>query len=318
MKQLIKRIYRESRFGFYISHPFIKFYQFFSMKKFLTSEKLIKKRFKKTFNYDLNLNNPKTLNEKVNWLIINETNPIATSLVDKYLVRNYIKEEIGEKYLIPLLFRTAKVSDIIPKNLPNCPFIIKTTHNSSGGIIIKNKQDPTLNWNKIRSTLRWNLADNYYWHCREKPYQNIQPQIIVEKLLFDKNNMLPNDYKVHCFNGKAIMTSVYSGRLEGNLKATTYSNSWEPLPYIWSGVVKTITTRNDEIDPKPPNFELMIELSEKLATSSDYLRIDWYDINNKLYFGEITFYHQGGLAPIIPKEWDQKLGMKLKLTTFNS
>ncbi|MEQ8217989.1 MAG: ATP-grasp fold amidoligase family protein [Arenibacter sp.] len=315
MKTFFKRFYQNSALGFYILKPIVEVYHFFLFHKYLSDKDFIKKLYKKGHGVDINLENPKTLNEKINWLKLNYDKPLFNKIADKFAVREYVKEKIGEEYLVPLLFHSTSLKDIVPAKLPDMPFILKVNHNSSGGIMIKNKNE-NVNWNQIQNTLRWNMADNYYWHSREKQYKNIKPRIIAEKLLIDsKGNSIPLDYKVHCFNGKARMIQVDMGRGTNNHCRNWYSTKWEREPYKWTankGAGKFTEPSENDIE-KPKSFDEMISQSEKLAKDFIYVRVDWYDIDGKLYFGELTLHHDGGLRPIEPGIWDLKLGEQLQL-----
>ena len=314
MKKKIKSFYQKSNFGFYLLMPFTRIYQFLLHKKYLQRETFIKQKFKKSFNSALDLKNPTTLNEKINWLKLNYCHPLATQLADKYAVREYISKIIGDKYLVPLLFTTENYRDIIPENLPNMPCIIKTNHDSSGGIIINNKNDDH-NWKEIQNLLRFRMSQNFYWDGREQQYKNIRPVIIIEKLLTDEKGSLPADYKVHCFNGKVRMINVDNGRSTENHFRNWYNRHWVREPYRWSSVLGDgkYTDPSDKEIEKPELLEEMCKLSEDLVKGFPYLRADWYIYNNQLYFGELTFHHNGGTRPILPTEWDTYLGNELKL-----
>ncbi|VXC03368.1 ATP-grasp fold amidoligase family protein [Maribacter litoralis] len=314
MKKTFKSLYQNSYIGFNIIKPFAKIYQFFLHKKYLSRESFTKKKFKKSFGYDLNLQNPISLNEKINWLKLNYNHPLATQFADKYAVRSYIRKQIGEKYLIPLLYSTTNPEDIKPINLPDIPCIIKNNHDSSGGIIIRDKNEK-INWKSIQSRLRANMAHNFYWDGREKPYKNIKPIIVVEKLLTTNNGELPADYKVHCFNGKVRMINVDIGRGTKNHYRNWYNRKWEREEYSWSsdlGNGKFTYPSNEDVE-KPALLDEMITLSEKLVDDIPYLRVDWYIFQDQLFFGELTFHHNGGNRPIEPKKWDVLLGNELTL-----
>ncbi|WP_252736923.1 ATP-grasp fold amidoligase family protein [Zobellia galactanivorans] len=262
--------------------------------------------------YKLNLKNPQTLNEKINWLKLYDRTALHTQCSDKYEVRKFVSEQIGEEFLVPLYLETEDPQKITPGNIINTPCIIKTNHDSSGGFFIYNKNK--INWVSLQKKLSKRLHSNYFWSSREWQYKNIKPRIIVEKLLQDVHGDIPNDYKFHCFNGKVRMISVDIGRNTENHHRNWYSRNWEREPYKWSshkGNKYTDPTEND-LD-QPENFELMKSLSEKLASPFCYARIDWYDVNGKLFFGEITFHHDGGYLPILPQIWDKKLGGELNL-----
>jgi len=313
LKTVIKSVYQNSEFGFYIVKPIARIYQFFLHKKYLSREAFVKQKFKKAFGYELDLNNPQTLNEKINWLKLNYWHPKATQFADKYAVRQYVAETIGEQYLIPLLFTTQNPRKIIPENLPDIPFIIKTNHDSSGGIIIRDKHEAH-DWTKIQSYLRANLSQNFYWDGRERQYKNIEPRIVVEKLLTDNQGNIPSDYKVHCLNGKVRIINVDVDRDTENQYRHYYNQNWEREPFQWSSKFKNVSENSKSLIKKPVNLKNMISLSERLVDSVPYLRVDWYVLENQLYFGELTFHHIGGCQPFNPIKWDLKLGEELDLT----
>ncbi len=317
MKALLKSLYQTSNFGYYSLLPITKAYYFFLHKKYVKRNKFITKKFLKAFGYALDLKNPITLNEKINWLKLYYWHPLATQLADKYAVRDYVRQTIGEQYLVPLLFTTPNIRQIVPENLPDIPCIIKTNHDSSGGIIIRDKSK-NHNWKEIQNTLRARMAQNFYWDGREKPYKGIKPRIIVEKLLTDENGSLPADYKVHCFNGKVRMINVDMGRSTKNHYRNWYNRKWEREPYSWSSVLGDgkHTDPSDLDIEKPELLEEMCKLSEDLVKGFPYLRADWYIYNSQLYFGELTFHHNGGMRPIQPIVWDKKLGEELNLPSI--
>ena len=304
MIEVIKKYYHNSKMGFYVLKPFVMVYHFFLMDKYLFQKRYLKKKFKKYFGYDLNLQIPQTLNEKISWLKLNDRNPLMGQAADKYAVRTYIKEKIGEEYLVPLAFTTFKPEDITPKNLPEFPCIIKVNHNSSGGIIVKNKWGE-VNWKYIRNTLRWNMSENYYWNGREPQYRNIKPRIIVEKLLIDANGNIPFDYKMHCFNGKLAFVQVDSDRFT-NHKRNIYSSEWEPINCEWEFEMGNFIK-------KPLLFDKMKSLSEVIARDFIYVRVDFYLLENMIYFGELTFHHGGGIEKFNPHSYDLYFGKMLQL-----
>lgn len=314
MKLLFKKYYQNSTLGFYLIKPIVEIYHFYLFHKYLSDKDFVKKKFKKEHGVNINLQNPITLNEKISWLKLNHFKLFFNQIADKFAVRDYVKEKIGEDYLVPLLFHTTSPKDIVPNNLPDIPFIIKVNHNSSGGIIIKNRND-NVSWSKVQNTLRWNMSENYYWHGREKQYKNIKPRIIVEKLLIDSNGNIPFDYKVHCFNGKVRMIQVDMGRGTKSHYRNWYSTNWEREPYKWSSLKGEgqFTDPSENDIEKPKSLNEMIRLSEIFAKDFIYVRVDWYDLDGELYFGELTLHHDGGLRPIEPEIWDIKLGKELQL-----
>ncbi|MBT2163204.1 ATP-grasp fold amidoligase family protein [Zobellia barbeyronii] len=262
---------------------------------------------------NLSLEDPKTLNEKISWLKLNDRTSLHTLCSDKYAVRQYIIEKIGDDFVVPLFFMTLNYREIILENLPDEPSIIKTNHDSGGGIFVYNKNE--LDYNKVQIILRKRMAINYYQRSNEWQYKNIVPCIIVEKLLQTKEGEIPKDYKLHCFNGKVRMISVDIDRGSENHKRNWYNKEWVREPYKWSSPKGngryTDPSTNDT--PKPRTLNQMIELSETLSEPFVYVRVDWYDVDGKLFFGEMTFYHDGGNRPILPEKWDLELGSELHL-----
>ncbi|HMB61478.1 MAG TPA: ATP-grasp fold amidoligase family protein [Eudoraea sp.] len=282
----------------------------------LPDKYFLKMVYRKEMGKKLDLKNPITLNEKINWLKLYDRTPLHTQCADKYAVRKYVKDRIGEGYLVPLYFHSEDPDAINPGNIKNIPCIIKTNHDSSGGIFIKDLTG--VDWDSVREKLRLRLRKNYYYGSKEWQYKNIKPRIIVEKLLQDSRGNIPLDYKLHCFNGKVNMIQVDIGRDTENHHRNWYSPAWEREPYRWSspkGKGKYTDPGDDDV-AQPATLGKMIALSEVLAAPFDYVRIDWYDVDGVLYFGEITFHHDGGKQPIKPEKWDEILGRKVQLTNF--
>lgn len=308
MIKLARKIYHKTMFGR------ILIFIYHSTRNIILSDELyVKLTYKKVFGQMPDLKNPRTLNEKIIWLKLNNRNPMTTICSDKFLVRDYISKKIGSQYLVPLYYQTQIAENIIPEKFPNTPFIIKTNHDSGGVYIIKDKSHQ--DWVKIRAELKKRLKKNYYTTSKEWQYKNIKPCIIVEKLLLDNNQNIPFDYKLHCFNGKVNMIQVDHGRGTENHYRNWYSPKWEREPYRWSSYKPNgkVTDPSDWDIKKPNTLKEMISLSEILAKDFDYVRVDWYDVNNKVYFGELTFHHDGGYRPILPGDWDKKLGDMLTI-----
>lgn len=305
MKDFLRDFYQNSGIGFYLLRPVVMTYHYFLLEKYLSKESFIKKRFKKHFGFDIDLQNPKTLNEKINWLKLNDDNPLLQQASDKYAVRSYVKDKIGNQYLVPLLYTTLKHKDIRPENLPDIPFIIKTNHNSSGGIIIRDKKDEKIDWKSIRNSLRWNMSENYYWNSREPQYKNIKPRIIVEKLLMDSKGNIPFDYKLHYFNGKLAFAQVDSDRMTDH-KRNLYSDNWENIDCEWAYKV-------GKFIEEPSTFKKMKKLGEKFAEDFKYVRVDFYTLGEEVYFGELTFHSDGGVNTFKPHKYDIDFGNMLNL-----
>ncbi|WP_338733812.1 ATP-grasp fold amidoligase family protein [Mangrovimonas cancribranchiae] len=280
-----------------------------------SDETFLKQNFKKRFGRPLNLEKPKTLNEKIHWLKLHDRTNLHTTCADKYLVRNYVKETVGENYLIPLVFQSYDIKDIKPENFPDIPFIIKANHNSSGGVIVRDKD--AINWKKKRKHFKKLLKKNYYNSSKEWQYKNIKPCVIAEKLLVNKLGDIPFDYKLHCFHGKVQVIQVDIDRYS-NHKRNMYSTTWKLLPFTWSiwQNNKPLWDNGSHIK-KPSTLQEMITVAEELSKPFCYSRIDLYDFEGKVLFGEITFHHGSGLETIYPEAYDLKLGNLIDLNQLN-
>ncbi|MBU2938625.1 glycosyl transferase [Lacinutrix sp. C3R15] len=302
MKQLISNIYHNTRLGFAVIQPFKNVYEYLRYA-LIPDKTVIKKEFKTNLGYTPNFENPKTFNEKLQWLKLNDRTPLHTICADKYKVREYVKEKIGEDYLIPLVLETKNVRDIVPENLPDYPFIIKTNHDSSGGIIVRDKSKH--NWINVQNTLAKFLNINYYYRYKEWQYKNIERRVVVEKLLMDENGGIPFDYKMHYFNGKLIFTQVDIDR-QIDHRRNLYDANWNLLDIQW--IYKT--GRDVE---KPKLYDKMIALGETFAKDFCYIRVDFYHVNDKIYFGELTFHAESGCGAFTPGHYDTDFGELLKL-----
>lgn len=253
----------------------------------------------------LDLKNPKTFNEKLQWLKLYDRNPEYTKMVDKYEAKEYVSSIIGEEYIIPTLGVYDKFEDINFDKLPN-QFVLKCTHDSGGLAICKNKKE--LDIDSLKSKIERRLRYQYFYSGREWPYKNIKPRIIIEKYMEDKKNEDLLDYKFMCFNGKVKCSFVCSNRnSEEGLNVDFYDLNWNKMPFE-----RHYKISNVEIE-KPKNYELMIKLAEKLSENTIFLRVDFYEINGKVYFGELTFYPGSGCEEFTPEEYDKILGDWIKL-----
>jgi len=256
----------------------------------------------------LNLKNPVAFNEKLQWLKINNRKPEYSRLVDKYEVRNYVKEKIGEKYLVPLLGVWDTASDIDFNNLPS-KFVLKCNHDSRSVVICKDKSK--LNIQDTVKKLNKHLKRNLFWYGREWPYKNVKPCVIAEEYLEEHNNQSLIDplidYKVLCFNGKAKVVQVHCGRGTDNYTQDHYDLVWNYMK-IDQGIKLTDTPMN-----KPPFLEDMIYLSEILVKDIIHVRVDWYFVKGQLFFGEITFFAGSGFFRFINKDDDVLLGNMINL-----
>ena len=270
-----------------------------SDKKYLTLVGRVK------LNQKMDLDNPKTFNEKLQWLKINDRNPEYTKMVDKYEAKEYISNIIGKEYIIPTIGIYEKFKDIDFEKLPD-KFVIKTTHDSGSVIICKDKKNFDIK--KAKEKIEKSLKRKYYNLYREWPYKNVKPRIIIEEFIENSDDKDLNDYKFWCFNGKVKYIHVTSNRgKNGGLKLDFYNINWEKMPFEWDYPKTDITIE------KPQNYELMIELAEKLSKDIPYLRVDMYNLNGKIYLGELTFYTGAGFEKFNPEKYDRILGDMLEL-----
>lgn len=265
----------------------------------MDDEKYIKMQYEIKVGKRLNLNPPKTFNEKIQWLKLNDRNPEYTKMVDKYEVKKYVADIIGEKYIIPTLGVYEKFDDIDFDKLPN-KFVIKCTHDSGGIVICKDKN----NFNKKEAKKKINrcLKRNFYYVTREWPYKNVKPRIIIEKYMIDESNKQLKDYKIFCFNGKVKYIQVDFDRFD-NHKRNIYDVNWNltDIQMIYS------LDKNKKIE-KPQKLEDMIKLAEKLSKDRTFIRVDFYSIIDKIFFGELTFYPDAGLEKYNIEKFDGMLG----------
>lgn len=274
------------------------------LSRYINDDKLfIKWEFFFAMKYFPNLKKPLTYNEKLQWLKINDIHDEYTSLVDKYEVKKYIKRLIGDEYIIPTLGVWDKFEDIDFNKLPN-QFVLKTTHDSGGIIVCKDKSKLDLDYarNKINRSLR----HNYYLEHREYPYKNVKPRIIAEQYMVDESGTELKDYKFFCFNGNVKFLFVATDR-PYDTRFDFFDTSFKHLPFKqghpWA--TKKIS--------RPTRFEEMLDIATTLSKGFPHVRVDLYNINGKIYFGELTFFHFSGNVPFEPKEWDYKIGEWLEL-----
>jgi len=257
--------------------------------------------------HTLHLNNPETYTEKLNWLKVYDHNPLYTKLVDKYEVRDYVKKCIGEEYLIPLLGVWDDFDSIDFTLLPK-RFVLKCTHDY-GSVVLVNDKD-TMNKKEIRNSINAELGYNFYYRGREWAYKNVKPRIIAEEYMCDENESLI-DYKFFCFGGKVKLMFIATGRRK-DLRFDFFTPSFEHLD------IKNGVSQADVTPQKPVHYEEMIEIAEKLSKDIPNVRVDLYEINGKIYFSEMTFYHYGGMHMFEPYEMDVELGKNFILKEWKN
>lgn len=263
-------------------------------------------RFRKVFGRPVNWKNPKTYSEKLQWLKLHDRKPIYTTMVDKFEVKQYVADRIGQEYIIPTLGVWDRVEDIDFESLPD-QFVLKCTHDSGGLVICTDKSK--LDIEGAKKKLAHCLKQNFFWAGREWPYKNVKPRILAEKYMVDESGYELKDYKFFCFDGEPKALFIASDRqLEGEeVKFDFFDMEFRHLPF-----------RNGHPNAThpiacPPAFEKMKELAAVLSKGIPQLRVDFYDINGQVYFGELTFFHHSGLETFEPEAWDEKFGEWIKL-----
>ncbi len=247
----------------------------------------------------IDFKNPKTFNEKLNWLKLYYRRPDLITLVDKYEVKKYIADKIGEQYVIPTLGVWDKFEDINFNELPN-QFVLKCTHDSGGLVVCKDKSK--LNLKEVKAKIEKSLTNNYYLWTREWSYKGVKPRIIAEKYMEDQETGELRDYKFFCFNGEPKLMFVASERGLKNTKFDFYDMQFHHM-----NIVQHYPNSEYSIE-KPEHFEKMVMLAEKLSAGFPHVRVDFYEANGQVYFGEMTFYHFGAIVPFETEEWDKKIG----------
>lgn len=254
----------------------------------------------------LDLDNPQTYNEKIQWMKLNDTTPLKTLLADKYAVRGWVKEKIGEQYLIPLLGAWDKFDDIDFNALPK-KFALKCNHGSGYNVIVTDKSK--LDLGLLRRRINTWMSEDYAFKSGfELQYSAIPRKIVAEKYI-ENNDRDLFDYKFWCFDGKVKYIQFLSERYTNanGAQMAFYDRGWNKLNFI------VAHTLDDKTIKKPDNLESMIELAEKLSSGFNYVRVDFYDVNNKIYFGEMTFTPDSGQGKWEPEEMNLTIGRMIKL-----
>lgn len=255
----------------------------------------------KHFRKFANLSNPRGYNEKIQWMKLHDHNPLYTKIVDKLLMKDYIAETVGGEYAVPTLGVWDKPEDIDFSALPN-QFVLKWNHDSGSIVICKDKAN--FNAQEAIRKLSYGAKVNGYWYGREWPYKNVPPKLIAEPYLEDAKTKELRDFKFFGFDGVVKMFLIASERQNPNedTKFDFYDMECQHINLV-------NVHPNAKVAPEPPeNFQLMKELSEKLSRGFAHLRVDFYEVNGKVYIGELTLYHGSGLMTFEPVEWYNKMG----------
>lgn len=274
--------------------------------KWIPDEKYIKIKYRLEMKEKLDLQNPQTFNEKLQWLKLHDRNPEYTKMVDKYEAKEYVGNIIGRKYIIPTLGVWDKFEDIEFEKLPN-QFVLKPTHTSGNVFVCKNKE--VINYKKLRKMVRGWLKRRYYPIHREWPYKNVKPRIIAENFIEEKNGGL-KDYKVYSFNGVCNYVMVCFDREKVETKFIYFDRDWNIKKEFSNDGIKYGDTIKIE---KPKNLEKMFEFASILSKNIPFVRVDFYEADGNLYFGELTFYPSAGFDNTRTKECQEYLDSELKI-----
>ena len=268
----------------------------------------LKWRFRLQMGYKLDLKNPQTFSEKLQWLKLYNRKPAYTQMVDKFAVKEYVAKIIGEEYIIPTLGVWDKFDDIDFNKLPN-QFVLKTTHGGGNTGVVICKDKSTLDKDAAKRKLNRSLKSDIYRTLKEWPYKDVKKRIIAEKFIDSEGHQDLPDYKFYCFDGDPTYCQVIRDR---NTKETIdfYDTEWNHMPFVG---LNPVAKNGLKSVMKPKHLSEMVNICQKLATGIPFSRIDLYLVNEKIYFGEITFFPASGLGEFTPKEWNYKLGEWIKL-----
>lgn len=260
----------------------------------------LKIRYRGQMQRRLDLTNPLTFNEKLQWLKLHNRVPEYTVMVDKYEVKEYVASKLGAEYIIPTLGVWETFDDIDFEKLPN-QFVLKCTHDSGGLVICRDKG--SFDYDSAKRKITKCLKSNYYYSGREWPYKNVKPRIIAEQYMTDsKQTQELTDYKIHCFNGVPKVILVCRDRFK-NMSEDFFDTKWEHIP-----VKRPLHHNSDKPIERPDELDEMLRLAEKLGKDIPFSRIDFYTIDKKIYFGEITFFPASGMERFIPEKYEKIFG----------
>lgn len=284
--------------------------------KWLPDETYIKLVYRFKMGHKLDLKNPKTFTEKIQWLKLFNRKPQYTKMVDKYAVKQYVADSVGDEYIIPTLGVWDNFDDINFDILPD-QFVLKTTHGGGGGGVVICKDKATLNKKKTKEIIEHSMKGDIYKNLREWPYKNVVKRIIAEKYMAPEKSPKHSDlvdYKFFCFNGKPMYCQVIRDR---HSKETIdfYDMEWNHQEFV--GLNPVAHNGKCPVD-RPVHLEEMINICTKLAKNIPFLRVDLYVIDDKAYFGELTFFPASGIGIFAPEKWNEKLGELISLPVEDS
>lgn len=289
-------------------------YELWLLKNYrrFSAENVIRRRFRNSFGRELDLQNPRTLNEKIQWLKMYERHDYYPICADKYAMKQWVKNLLGtDEYNVPVIYHTNNWRDISAQTVSQFPCIVKPNHSSHDYIILRSADE--VNWRQLRRRCRFWIKRDYYMESREWQYKDIPRQIVVERLLVTKEGKIPNDYKLNYFNGKLEFIYVSYDR-EGVNARCVFDEKWNVIPFYWGNSNQKEYVPCPVAIPSPKSLEKMKEIGSKIAEFFKYVRVDFYDVDGKLYIGEITLHHGGGCDKFRPAEYDMIYGDKLSLS----
>lgn len=288
-------------------------YELWLLKNYrrFTMEDVVRRKFKKAFGRELDVKNPQTLNEKLQWIKLYEHHDYDSICADKYAMKQWVADLLGtDKYNVPVLYHTSNWRDISAKTITQFPCIIKPNHTSHDYMILRSAAD--VNWRQLRRRCRFWLHRKYHIESQEVQYKDIHPLLLVEPLLETKAGKIPHDYKLNFMNGRLEFVYVSYDR-EGIDVRCVFDEKWNVLPFYWGGAKQPKYIPCPVEIPEPVSYKKMKEIGEKIARYFKYVRVDFYDVDGVLYIGEITLHHGGGCDCFRPEEYDKLYGEKLDL-----
>ena len=306
LKQKLKR----SRFGLHAWYMARGVFHFFNYH-ILPDKYVVVRDYKRIFGYKPDLDAPRKLNEKLQWMKLYDRERWHSFFADKFYAREFFSSKFGDEYLVPLLFETTNVKEVRPENIPSFPCIIKSNHAMAQWKIVRRPED--IDWKTLRQECRYWLSENWYDYSKEYQYKFIKPRILVEKLLETKNGTIPNDYKLHFINGEIAFIYVSFDR-EGKNDRVIYDKDWNKLPFSWVPKDTYFKGMGSSDVPRPERLDDMISMGTEIAKIFPrYIRVDFYEVDGKLYFGEVTFHHGGGWDTFFPEKYNDYYGHLLRL-----
>ncbi len=287
--------------------------RFFRMlEPLMSDESFLKMIYPYYIGKRLNLKHPKTFNEKLQWLKLYYRNPLYHTLVDKASAKEWVAHSIGDQFVIPTIAEWNSVEDIDYDILPDS-FVLKTTHGGGGNGVIICKDKKALDKDSAARKLSRNMKEDIASYFKEWPYGGMNKKIIAEEMISLSDGKELMDFKLLCFNGKVRCLFVGSNRFQhGGVHTTYYDRNWNRLPFERSNQAE-----KDGIQ-KPAHYELMVKLAEILAKDIPFVRVDFYEANGNVYFGEMTFFPGSGFLAFNPDKWDKIIGSWLTLPKRNN